>query len=413
MSEISRKDKDIIRRLATIFAQYAHSERNAANIADWKKLNSLQPVRPMIMMDQLPWHELNIDDELTLCCEDPFLRSVEKELRQEIYKWKHMDTDQTLPFHLSVPKAIHNSGVGVNITEHTIALDENNDIISHQYIDQLETEEQLEALHNPVITHDEAETKRRVDMLEAIAGDILPVKARGLQPTFEVWDVIAQYRSITSVLVDFLDRPEFMHRMVRRFTDFEMAKLDQLEALNLLELNPQTIHCSGALTDELPAEGFDGLHVRAKDCWAYGMGQLFATCSKETHDEFEIEYAKEYYSRIGLVYYGCCEPLHNKVDIIRKLPNVRKISISPWADPFIAAQNIGRDYVLSRKPSSSYIAGDSVDEEIIRSEIRKTLDACREYQTPCEFILKDVSTVQYQPQRLFRWSEIVREEVSR
>jgi hypothetical protein len=365
------------------------------------------------MMDQLPWHELDINGELTLICTDPQLRAFENELRQDIYKWEHLDTDQTLALSFSVPKAIFDSGIGIRITENTLAADTKNNIISHQYADQLATEEQLEMLHNPMIEHDATETQNRVDALKAVIGDIMPVVSRGVQPMFVLWDDIAQLRGATPVLMDFLDRPDFMHALAHKMTDIEIDRLRQFEALNLLELHPQTIHCAGALTDELPSADFDGEHVRSRDCWAMGMGQLFAACSKDMHNEFEITYAREYYQYAGLVYYGCCEPLHNKIDIIRKLPNVRKISISPWADAKIAAEHIGQDYIMCFKPNPALLADNHADEPVIREEIKKTLQACRDNKTPCEIILKDVSTVQYQPQRLLRWSRIVREEILR
>ena len=135
---------------------------------------------------------------------------------------------------------------------------------------------------------------------------------------------------------------------------------------------------------------------------------IFSNCSKEMHEEFEIEYAKQYYEHCGLVYYGCCEPLHDRIDIIRKIPNVRKISISPWADVDIAATNIGRDYVMSRKTNPAFVAVQTMDEEQIKKEVLETLKACERYKTPCEFILKDISTVNYKPERLERWSKLVR-----
>jgi len=411
--DVSRKDREVIRKLADKYAGYAHSKVNFDHISAWRIFNRLGSSQPMIMMDQFPWHELNINDELTLICTDPLLRAFENELRHDIYKWEHLDTDQTLALSFSVPKAINDSGIGIRITENTLAADNNNNIISHQYADQLVTEEQLELLHNPIIEHDCTETQSRVDALKAIIGDIMPVVSRGVQPMYVIWDDLAQLRGVTSILMDFLDRPEFMHNIARKMTDIEVNRLSQFEALNLLELQPQTIHCSGALTDELPATDFDGEHVRGRDCWAMGMGQLFAACSKDLHDEFEITYAREYYQNIGLVYYGCCEPLHNRIDIIRKLPNVRKISISPWADAEIAAENIGQDYIMCFKPNPAFIAVSDIDESTIRDEIKKTLHACRRSKTPCEIILKDVSTVQYQPQRLFQWSRIVREEILR
>ena len=32
----------------------------------WRKLNDLQSARPMVWINEIPWHEMNVDDELTL-----------------------------------------------------------------------------------------------------------------------------------------------------------------------------------------------------------------------------------------------------------------------------------------------------------------------------------------------------------
>lgn len=411
MSAISH-DREILRPLAEKYAQYARSDRNANAIRDWKLLNSLHPSRPMVMVDQLPWHELDIGGCLTLHCQDPFLRGMEQHLRRTLYKWERIDTDQTLPCYLPVSKVIHSTGIGIEIEEETASLDSRNDVVSHQYEDQIATEEQLAALHPPVVTYDKEETIRRVNLMEEIAGDILPIRACGTMPQFRVWDKIAMFRSVTPILLDLADRPEFIHATMRRFTDFELAELNQWEELNLLDSDSHTVHCTGALTDELPAPGFDPEHVRGIDCWASGMAQIFSSCSPQMHDEFELQYAKEYYSHIGLVYYGCCEPLHHKIHLIRQIPNVRKISTSPWADVNISAEQMGGDFVLSRKPNPAFIA-QGLEEAEIRRELRETLDACRRTGTPCELILKDISTVGYQPERVFRWAEIAREEINR
>ncbi len=45
-------------------------------------------------------------------------------------------------------------------------------------------------------------------------------------------------------------------------------------------------------------------------------------------------------SVFGLGYYGCCEPLHHKIDLIRALPDVRKISMSPFVDVETGAEAI-------------------------------------------------------------------------
>ena len=80
------------------------------------------------------------------------------------------------------------------------------------------------------------------------------------------------------------------------------------------------------------------------------------------HEEFDIEYAREYFDGFGLVYYGCCEPLDRKIDIVRKLPNLRKISITPWADVKRAAEQMGSDFVMARKPNPAMVAVPELDE---------------------------------------------------
>jgi hypothetical protein len=138
---------------------------------------------------------------------------------------------------------------------------------------------------------------------------------------------------------------------------------------------------------------------------------MFASVSPAMHDEFEIEYAKEYFDGFGLVYYGCCEPLHDKIDIVKKLPNLRKISITPWADVRKSAEQMGADYVLSRKPNPATVGVPHLDEEDLRRDILETLTVCRENNTPCEFILKDISSACYNPDNLSRWEQVVMETV--
>ena len=57
------------------------------------------------------------------------------------------------------------------------------------------------------------------------------------------------------------------------------------------------------------------------------------------------------------------------------------------------------------------VAVDSLDEELLRKDILETLAACRENGTPCEFILKDISSVRYNPMNLTNWERVVMETV--
>ncbi len=115
--------------------------------------------------------------------------------------------------------------------------------------------------------------------------------------------------------------------------------------------------------------------------------------------------------RFGLVYYGCCDPLDKKMKQVRMIPNVRKVSMSPWADQERGAAEIGKDFVFSRKPSPAMLAYDAFDGEMVRDDLLATVKVCRENGCPLELILKDISTVRYDPARLFEWAKIAMQVV--
>ena len=94
------------------------------------------------------------------------------------------------------------------------------------------------------------------------------------------------------------------------------------------------------------------------------------------------------------------------------IPNVRKISMSPWADQDNGARQIKGDFVFSRKPNPAFLAPDRFDEKLIRDDLTVTRDICKAHGCPLEFILKDISTIHYEPRRLDRWAQIAMEVVA-
>jgi hypothetical protein len=80
--------------------------------------------------------------------------------------------------------------------------------------------------------------------------------------------------------------------------------------------------------------------------------------------------------------------------------------MSPWVDLEKGAERIGRDFVFSRKPTPAFLAWDTWKPEEVEADLRETKEMCDRYGCPLEFILKDISTVHYEPQRLWEWSDI-------
>ncbi len=129
------------------------------------------------------------------------------------------------------------------------------------------------------------------------------------------------------------------------------------------------------------------------------------------HDEFDIEYMKKTVGQCGLVYYGCCEPLDKKIDIVEKIPNLRKISITPWADVQIAAEAINTKYVLSAKPNPAFVSEPILDEENLKKELNNILDACKKNNCSCDIVLKDISTCHKRPENIFNWEKVAMDMV--
>jgi hypothetical protein len=402
---VNKRDRDILRKLGKQVEEIAALPVQEETISLWKALNGLKPVRPMVMIDQIPWHEMEVDGELALRTEDGFCRSLETGLRRTLYAWKHMRADQVVEPVVDVWKVIKSTGFGIETVEKIAVGDPKNDVVGHAYVDQLKTDEDVEKIRAPEITLDKEATARVEDKAHEIFDGVLDVRMQGWIPMFAPWDLISTWRGAENLIYDLVYRPEFTHRIMSRLTDAHLSMLDQLEEKGLLGHSQGTIHCTGAYTDELPAPGFDVYRPRAKDLWTCGMAQIFSTVSPAMHKEFELDYAVKWYERFGLVYYGCCEPLDGKIDIIRNVPHVRKISMSPWVDVERGAERIGRDFVFSRKPNPAFLAADSWDPVAVERDLQDTLDRCARHGCPVELILKDISTVRYEPWRLRDWAD--------
>ena len=123
--------------------------------------------------------------------------------------------------------------------------------------------------------------------------------------------------------------------------------------------------------------------------------------------EFAVEHDLRWLTRYGLTYYGCCEPLDQSIDVIKRIPNLRKISTTPWADSGSMVDQVGTDYVMSRKPNPNVFARDRFDPDRAREELIEFLEVSQGCHR--ELIMKDISTVRYEPQRLWQWAEIAME----
>ena len=406
------KDKTIVRDLASRVAEIATLPVQEQKRALWRKLNAKTPDRPMVMIDQVCWNEMEIDDELGLRSSEPDCRNWEQQLRRILYQWKHFPVDMVVESFVRVPKAVSGYGFGIQAIDDVAVTDPTNDVVGHLYHNQLRNEDDLQKIRMPEIGHDLSETDRRLSVAHELFDGLLEVCSWGVDPYLSLWDPLSTWMCVEGALYALVDRPEFMHRVLGRMTDGYLSMIDQLETQGLFSGPQSLIHCTGAFCEELPAPGYDPARPRARDIWGIGLAQMLATVSPAMFKEYEADYVSRLCERFGLVYYGCCDPLDRKMNEVRMIPNVRKISMSPWVDQERGAAEIGKDYVFSRKPSPAFLAPDKFDPEAVREDLVATRLLCERYGCPLEFILKDISTVGHVAERLFEWARIAMEVVN-
>jgi hypothetical protein len=97
--------------------------------------------------------------------------------------------------------------------------------------------------------------------------------------------------------------------------------------------------------------------------------------------------------------------------MLRQVPNLRRIGVSPFANTPRCAEQIGGDYVLSYRPSPADMVSYDFNPERIRAILRRDLAACKANGCHTDITLKDVETVEGDPTRVKRWVEITREVI--
>ena len=410
---LNPRDTGVLRRLASEFAQIASLPIHKEKAGLWQKLNDLASARPMVWINEICWHEMNVDDELTLVTEHPWAQDQERELRRTLYQWRHLPGDMIVSDFLACPLAVHSTDFGIIEDVDIVRTDAASDVVSRHFNVQIRDFDDLEKIKVPVLTHNEAATEFRYQAMCEVYDGIMPVRKVGQTHIwFAPWDYLIRWWGIQEAMIDLIERPDMVHAAVDRVVNAWMVELDQFEQMNLLSLDADNTRIGSGgygYTDQLPGDEFDAGRVLPQNMWGCSNAQIFSEVSPAMHWEFGVEHDMRWLERWGLAYYGCCEPLDQKLDILRRIPNLRKISVSPWCNTRRLVEGIDADYVASRKPSPAILAEDTWHPDRARQELIDFLEPARGCHV--ELIMKDVSTVRYQPQRLWQWAEIAAEVV--
>ncbi|VBB07605.1 Hypothetical protein LUCI_2870 [Lucifera butyrica] len=409
----SNEDKTILKELgkkvAEIAARLVMEERKQL----WIRHNKLERTRPVLLCDpENGWNELIPESQIQ--CKNSIARHWEDHLRKQIYWGNEMNDDYVVEPYFNLPYVYKEKPWGVAGSAKVQTEKKTAEQGKAYHIETvLEDFSQIKDITKAELHINREATQSLLATAHEIFDGILTVRLNTVWFwSFGLTDDLVFLRGMEKLMYDFYDAPESLHAVMKLLFDGTMEKLDFLESNDLLCLNNDgTFVGSGGMgfIDTLPAADFNG-RVRTQDMWGLAESQVTVGISPDMFAEFIFPYQQKIMERFGLTCYGCCEPMDNRFDIVKTVPNLRRISVSPWANKELMAAKLKRDYIYSLKPSPSHLAVPKMDEAVVRKELREALKITRD--NCLELIMKDNHTLGNNPGNLKNWVKIAREEIA-
>ncbi len=407
---MNTNERQQLRKLASAWMELASQPIMSERRRLWTALHDLRGERPMVLFETALLE--NYIESSELICQQPFLRSIELRMRRMIRHAEEVGDDIAVPAFFRVYWEINWPDFGVPLyADH--ATDGTGGEIGYIYNHPVKTPADIDKLHRRSWLVDRASTLAHYGQLQDCFGDILPVVLHGTGGLFagltqDLFKLIGN----DNLLAWTYDEPDSLHRIMRYLTDDRLAYFDWLESEALLGFNHTGWELVGSgspgCTTSLPQD-VDSAKVRQRDVWIWMESQETTMISPGMFAQFFLPYMAELCSRFGLIYYGCCEPVHDRWDLIKsQIPHIRSVSISPWCDKNIMAEKLGRTGVFSRKPRPWPISETVPDWDALQQDIDETYDAARDCNL--EFIYRDVYRIADR-HRLRTWTDLVRSRV--
>lgn len=413
---IEDDERNYLRELAKRVLEYANLPVMEERKKLWYGHNSLKGEKPVLVMEYNTFENDILPEPQ---CRSGAAREIERNLMRTIVNHELIDDDKVVSPYYTVFWNISLLPFGEEL-KRTHAKDSSGRAIGYQQVHLIsDLKEDFPKLRPSVYSVNREYTAAWKEAVENILGDILPVKIKNDSLR---WYVAPSQRAVElmgleAMMFSMVDYPDDMHRLYDFIKEDTLAYVKWQEEEGLLTLNNENDYAgagSYGFSRELPTqECIETGHVGPRDLWLNMNSQETVGISPSMFGEFIFPYYYELAKLFGLVYYGCCEPVHPIWEkYISQLPGLRKVSVSPWCDEeFMGRELQPGNVIYSRKPSPNYIGVGSFDEEAFAGHIGRTLKAARGCKL--EIIFRDVYTLCGEPERPGRAIKIARELIDR
>lgn len=273
----------------------------------------------------------------------------------------------------------------------------------------LETPEDFDKLRIPSFKVDLEATAERQNRLTEILEDVMPVISSpivGYNSIGTICNPAGHLRGLEGMMMDMMENPELVHRLINTILQGQMAMLDTIER-EKVPILPNT-DTPMLFSDPINADKQDNFTLM--DCWIHGNSQEFDQVSPAMFEEFLLNYQKTLFARFGAVCYGCCENLTKKLDMLLSIPNLKLLTCSAWTDmPTLVKKAGDRCCIMWRHKASEVAFPDNLHDfgKDIRGQV-KILDGCS-YQV----VLREMQSLMGHMDRLREWVQVTIDAVSK
>lgn len=414
------EERNYLRGLARRQAEIAALPVMAQRRQMWTDMNDGKPgARPPFVIETWTFDRDFMPSSIFRCQSD-FGRHLEGQFLRNIRHHEILDDDHVCPDTLDMGWHVWCNEFGIDIPM-TFAKDSEGVVTGYHFECPIQDlQDGFDRIQPATFGVNRDSTREEQTFLQETFGDILPVVIRsGTYGNNCLTQRLMRLMTMETFFLAMYDCPDKLHGVMALLRDNASRMAHWAEQEGLLVLNNSNQCTCGTcfnFTTLLPKSAVAPGQVKLSDMWSGMDSQETVGVSPELFHEFCFPYYRDLAAMYGLVYWGCCEPADPIWEMsLSKLPNLKAVSISRWANQaYMAEAMAGKGLIFSRKPNPNLLGVDvQLNEEAWATEIRETLEITAGKNLPLEFVVRDVYSMHGNLDKPRRAVELARREIDR